>query len=128
MSLRSSPFFARLTVVLVAGSILAFLALRASSFIQTLPWVPRPVGLWADSHGIIRNTPAFFAFGLLAFALLGRTRRTVVPLAVFATVIEVAQIWIPTRIFDLLDIVASLAGLALAWIVVRSAAWLLARR
>lgn len=127
MSLRSSPFVARLTVVLAAGGVLAFLALRASSFIHTLPWVPRPIGLWADANGIVRNTAAFLGFGLLAFALLGHARRTVVGLSAFASVIEVAQIWIPTRSFDPLDIAASLAGLALAWLLVRAAAWLLAR-
>jgi VanZ family protein len=38
--------------------------------------------------------------------------------AVFATALEVAQLWIPHRFFDRKDIYASLLGLALAWIVV----------
>lgn len=127
MSLRSSPRVARLTVVLCVAGALGFLSLRASAYLQTVPWMPGFVGTWADANGILRNTAAFFAFGLLAFALLGRDWRVSLALAAFATAIEVAQIWIPSRHFDLLDIVAGLAGLALAWAVVRLAAWLYAR-
>lgn len=127
MSLRSTPFVARLTVVLCFAGVLAFLSLRASSHVHTLPWIPGFIGTWADTHGIVRNTAAFFAFGLLALPVLGRGWRVALALAVFATLIEVAQIWIPSRNFDLLDIAASLAGLALAWLFVRAAAWLLAR-
>ncbi len=127
MSLRSSPRVARLVVVLCLAGALAFLSLRASSHVGTLPWIPGFVGNWADSHGILRNTAAFFAFGLMVFALLGVGWRVAGALAGFATVIEVAQLWIPSRNFDLLDIAAGLAGLALAWAVVRLAGWLLAR-
>ncbi len=127
MSLRSSPFVARLTVVVCVAAALAFLSLRASSHVHTVPWIPGFIGGWADTHGIVRNTAAFFAFGLLVFPLLGPGWRVALALSVFATLIEVAQIWIPSRNFDLLDIAASLAGLALAWIVIRGAAWLFAR-
>ncbi len=46
---------------------------------------------------------------------------TFVALCVFATGLEVAQLWIPGRWFDWKDIVASLGGIAIAWVVVRLA-------
>jgi hypothetical protein len=42
-------------------------------------------------------------------------------------VLEVVQIWIPHRVFDWLDIYASLLGLALAWLALAGGAWVLRR-
>ena len=42
-------------------------------------------------------------------------------LSVFATGLEVAQLWIPGRWFDWKDIVASVGGLAIAWAIVAAA-------
>lgn len=112
----------RLAFILCAAGLLAYLSLRASSSLRTVPWMPGHLGRWADTNGILRNTVAFLALGLLAFGLLGRGRRIVAALAAFAVAIEVPQIWIPTRIFDWRDIAASLAGLALAWAALRLAA------
>ncbi len=113
-------------IALVAGfaAILAFLALRTSPHLQYVPWMPRQIGVWADHHGVSRNTVAFFVFGLGAFLVIGTRIRRVLALAGFATALEVAQLWIPGRTFDWRDIVASLAGLALAWPV----AWAVRRR
>lgn len=97
---------------------LAYLALRPSPFVAEVSWIPPSIGEWADRNGIFRNTVAFFALGLFYFALIGRRWPHALALALFATLIEVAQIWIPHRVFDLKDIAASLAGLALAWLLV----------
>jgi hypothetical protein len=102
-------------LVIGFAGVLTFLALRSSSYLQFLPWMPRPVGVWADNHGVFRNTVAFFALGLCTFALLGRTLWHVTALCVFGTLIEVAQIWIPSRAFDWKDIAASVAGILAAW-------------
>jgi VanZ family protein len=114
-----TPF--RRYALLLAGLALlamAYLALRSSPFVAEVPWIPTALGEWADRHGIFRNTVAFFALGLFAFGLVGRRWPHALALALFATLIEVAQIWIPHRVFDLQDIAASLAGLALAWLLV----------
>ena len=112
-----------LRLVLVAGlaATIAFLALRTSPYVQYLPWMPRRLGIWADHHGIVRNVAAFFAFSLAVYFLLGRGGWTVAALCAFATAVEVAQRWIPGRVFDWWDILASIAGVLIAWLL----AWLL---
>ena len=113
-----------LVIVAVLAGALAFLALRASPYVQYVPWVPRRLGVWADSNGIVRNIVAFFALGLAVFLLVGRRVWHVIAACAFGTAVEVAQIWIPSRAFDWRDIVASIAGILLAW----PLAWLLHRR
>ncbi|HEY1106992.1 MAG TPA: VanZ family protein [Opitutaceae bacterium] len=114
-----------LGIVFVAAFalLIAFFALRSSPFFQPISWLPRWIGRWADSHGIARNLAAFFAFGFAAFVILGPRWRLCLILSAFATVLEVSQIWIPTRIYDWKDIVASVAGILLAW----PLAWLVHR-
>ena len=104
--------------------LMAFFSLRSSTYLHTVPWMPHWLGNWADHHGIFRNTVGFFVFGLTMLLLLGTRAWHLATLCVFATAVEVAQIWIPTRRYDWKDIVASVAGLLLAWPI----AWLLARR
>lgn len=113
----------RLILIALVGGALAFFALRSSPYLQYIPWMPRWVGVWADSNGILRNVVAFGSFGLAAFLLLGRGLPVIGGLAAFGVLLEVSQIWIRGRVFDWRDIVASLAGVALAWPV----AWLLSR-
>lgn len=108
-------------LVLGAVGVIAFFALRRSPYLQYIPWMPRGVGVWADSHGILRNVAAFLVLALLAFVLLGRRRVVLIGLSLFATGVEVAQLGIRGRVFDWRDIVASLAGVLLAWAI----AWLL---
>ncbi len=112
----------------VAVAALAFLALRPSPFIDRVPWIPHWLGHWADHHGVLRNTVAFFAVGLFIFAALGRHWAYLLALAVFATALEIAQRWIPGRIYDSKDIAASLVGLTFAWVLVHAARRLVARR
>lgn len=117
-----SRLLAIVFIVAFAG-LIAFFALRSSAFFQPIEWLPRPIGRWADRHGIVRNVVAFFAFGFSTFLVLGTRWRWVLRLCLFGTVLEVAQLWIPTRVFDWRDIIASIAGVLLAW----PLAWLLRR-
>jgi glycopeptide antibiotics resistance protein len=104
-----------LVIIAAALGVLAFLALRHSPYLQSIAWMPRPLGVWSDHHGVFRNTVAFFALGLLVFLLLGPNPWYLVTLCIFSTALEVAQRWIPGRFFDWKDIWASLAGIILAW-------------
>lgn len=106
---------ARLLFVGGFALLIAFLALRRSPYLQYIPWMPRSLGIWADHHGVLRNTAAFFAFALAVLGALGPRGVHVGALCLFGTAIEVAQIWIPSRTFDWRDIVASIAGVLLAW-------------
>ena len=114
----------RLLLVLALGGVIAFLALRTSPYLQYIPWMPRRIGVWADSNGITRNSAAFFVLALGAYLLVGRGIWQVAGLCLFATGIEVAQLWIRGRVFDWQDIVASIAGILLAWPI----AWAFRRR
>lgn len=114
---------AKLACVAALCGVVAFLALRSSSFVQFVPWMPRRVGVWADSHGVVRNTVAFFLLAFAAFAILRPHLWVLSLLCVFSVALEVAQLWIPGRHFDVKDILASIAGVVLAW----PAAWVLCR-
>lgn len=121
---RSSSLRLRLAVVLLLTGVIAFLALRTSPYLQYVPWLPRPIGVWADSNGIVRNIAAFLLFALAVYLLVGRGIGTVLALCLFASAVEVAQLWVRGRVFDGWDIVASVAGILLAWPI----AWALRRR
>jgi glycopeptide antibiotics resistance protein len=114
----------KLLLVFALAGVLAFFALRRSPYLQYIPGMPRAVGVWADSNGVVRNTAAFFVLALAVYLLVGRRGRHVVAAGLFASAIEVAQIWVRGRVFDWRDIVASLAGILLAWPV----AWCLRAR
>jgi glycopeptide antibiotics resistance protein len=128
-SFASRRWFVRVRVAVVFALVLVFLFLgwRSSPWFSELHWMPRFFARWADHHGVARNVVGFFGFGFVVFVLIGRRWLPVVAAALFATGVEVVQIWIPHRIFDLKDIYASLLGLALAWIIVATGAWILRR-
>ena len=77
--------------------------------------MPRQIGIWADHNGILRNAAAFFVFALVVYFLVGRGVWQIAGLCLFATAVEVAQLWIRGRVFDWQDIVASIVGVLLAW-------------
>jgi glycopeptide antibiotics resistance protein len=108
----------RVLVVVLVALLFMFMAWRSSPRLGQLAWLPHTLSHWADRHGIARNVVGFFAFGVVAFSLIGRGWVQVLLAAGFACALEAAQLWIPHRFFDRKDIYASLAGLALAWIVV----------
>jgi hypothetical protein len=105
----------KLSLVCGLGALIAFLALRRSPYLQYVSWMPRGIGVWADANGVLRNTAAFFGFGLAVLLLFGARTWLVVSLCCFGAAVEVAQIWIPGRVFDWKDIGASIAGVVLAW-------------
>jgi len=116
----SLRFFRRLAVVsaILCAAALAYLSLRPSAFVGEVPWIPTSLGRWADRHGVLRNAVAFFVFGFAYFACLSRRPLHLLALGVFAALIELGQLWLPRRVFDWRDIVASLAGLVCAWLLV----------
>lgn len=114
-------------LLLIGLAALSYLSLRASPYLQNVTWMPPFLGRWADQHGILRNTAAFFVFGLFVFACIGRRWAHALALSVFATTIEVAQLWLPHRAFDLKDIAAGLAGILAAWALVGGTAYLALR-
>jgi hypothetical protein len=114
----------RIVLVLTLAGVMAFFALRTSPYLQYIPWLPRSVGVWADHHGIVRNTVAFFVLALAVYLLMGCRAWHVVALSGFATIVEVAQLGVRGRVFDWSDIGASIAGVLLAWPI----GWALRRR
>lgn len=98
-------------------------ALAKSPAMVEICWMPVWLGKQADAYPIFRNFPAFALlsfFVSLSLGVLGGIRRVLNPLAVtivsafFASAVgvglEFAQLWIPARSFDLLDIAWTLAG------------------
>ncbi len=124
---RRWPTLLRTVVLLTTIAVFLFLGWRSSPWFSELDWIPRPFARWADVHGVARNVAGFFGFGLVGFALAGRRWPQVIAAALFATALEVVQIWIPHRVFDPKDIYASLLGLALGWLVVAGGAMLYRR-
>ncbi len=121
---RGGPRLARFLVGIGLAAVMAFLALRPSPYLEYIGWMPRGLGVWADRHGVLRNTAAFFGCSVMVLALFGPRLWLVAALCAFGTGLEVAQLWIPGRIFDWKDIVATVTGVLLAWPV----AWVLVRR
>lgn len=117
------PVWLRYVLAAFCAALVAFLALRSSPYLQYIPWMPRSVGVWADSHGLERHLVGFFALGLAVFLLLGRGLILVLAAASFAALLEVAQLGIRGRSFDQRDLFAGVLGVLLAWPV----AWLLHR-
>lgn len=97
---------------------LAYLSLLPSPFITEVHWIPLGVGIWADHHGVVRNTVAFFVLGFFVFTFIGRRWPHFLSLCAFSAAIELPQIWLPRRTFDLQDISAGIEGLAFAWLIV----------
>ena len=114
----------RIVLVLTLAGVIAFFALRTSPYLQYIPWMPRSIGVWADHNGVVRNTVAFFGLAFAVYLLVGCRAWHVVALSCFATLVEVAQLWVRGRVFDWDDIVASIAGILLAWPI----GWLVRRR
>lgn len=126
-SLRKMQLFAAILAVCGIAAALD-LALRQSGILQLVEWLPEPIARWADAHGRFRNFPAFslLALPFLCFARRTWTRAIITAaLAVFATLLELAQYFRPQRWVEWQDIAWSCAGLAVAWLIFEGGAALL---
>jgi hypothetical protein len=98
-------------------------ALAKSPAMVEICWMPVWLGKWADDYPIFRNFPAFALLSFLVTLLLAglsATQRALTLLAItivsaigaslIGVGLEFAQLWIPERSFDLLDIAWTLAG------------------
>jgi hypothetical protein len=98
-------------------------ALTKSPLMAEVYWIPSWLGKWADAYPVFRNFPAFALFSFISSLVLSSSKsiqRTVPPLtiviiswlgvSVLGVGLEFAQLWIPTRSFDLSDIAWTLAG------------------
>lgn len=97
--------------------VVGFLALRGSPYLGELSWIPRWLANWADSHGVLRNVPAFAALYCVVLLGLGWRKRVVALLlvCVFAACVEFGQLLLVNRSFGWDDIGASWAGACLAY-------------
>lgn len=69
-----------------------------------------PITIQFDSKRLLYHFAEFFILGIL---LLNATRNKSISLTVgiiYAIILEVIQIWAPTRVFDLLDLTANVLG------------------
>ena len=105
---------AMLLVGVIGVALAIFLSVRSSPTLTTVWWLPHFVSHWADRHGVFRNFPAYailaVPFLMITPGILQRAC-VIASLAVVAALLEVIQLWIPTRFADLGDIFWSWAGL-----------------
>jgi VanZ family protein len=110
------------TVVLVAfAGALAYLSLKRAPQFSEVSWLPMWLRVWSDAHGISRSAVGFGALAFVVGLVLShRSRRWTgyIDVISYAVFFEVAQIWIPTRVSDLKDVAASVAGVAIAAVLV----------
>lgn len=112
------------TCLLAATLLLAILicSLAPSPNMREMWWIPDWVGEWADRNGNFRNFPVFAVFSALLFFVLrpfqlntvNRTQNTALGAALcasaFGVLLEVAQLFLSNRHFDLADIGWSTGG------------------
>lgn len=112
-----------------ASLVICYLALRASPEIQTIPWMPRVVGGFLAQNDFLANLLGFVTLTLIVQAAFSGWSRPslvrfgwrVMALSVMVVGLEWAQLFLPRRNFDVKDMLAGLAGVAMA-----SWPWLLA--
>jgi hypothetical protein len=111
-----------------------FLTFRATPNVQDLSWMPKRWGLWLDEHDELRHFIGMVVFSAVVFLLnfdsvLNRARSRFIrrlrssrnrtgrlgALLVLVYVLELAQLAVPHRDFDWLDVVNGWAGVLLAW-------------
>ena len=99
------------------------LTLVTSPRMTAVPWIPNLIARWADSEPTFCNFPPYALATLLSTLTVltwirprTRTHGLLIILgmlclwALLGTGLEVAQLWIPYRKFDLMDIAWSAAG------------------
>jgi hypothetical protein len=122
-----------LACVVVFAAIL-FFTFRSTPNVRDLSWMPQRWGLWLDEHDEFRHLVGMAAFSAMVFLLnfdsvFNRSRSRFVRkfrssrhrtgrlggLLVLVYVLELAQLAVPSRDFDWLDVVNGWAGVLLAW-------------
>jgi hypothetical protein len=116
---------AALLAAAAALGVILFLALMSRPEIRPLGLLPDHLARFIDSQYTGRHVFGFLAFhlallglGRLAGLTLGTARRARLAgvLALFAATLELAQLPLPRRSVDFSDILASWAGIALAFV------------
>lgn len=95
----------------------SWLTLSQSGRVPAVPGLPEPLVDWMNSHGRLRNVPAYFLLTIPAVVLAPprRTAHAALAIGVLAAVLEFAQLGILSRQFDWWDILLSWLGSAVAY-------------
>lgn len=98
-----------------------WLTLSQSGRVPAVPGLPEPLVDWMNSHGRLRNVPAYFLLTIPAVVLAAprRTAQAALAIGALAAALEFAQLGIQSRQFDWWDIFLSWLGAAVAY-----AAWM----
>lgn len=108
----------------LGGACAAYLSLRSTGRLATVPWLPRWAVDWADEHGRLRNLPAYALLTVPVMLLDARSRvRAWGALAagLFGTGLEFAEVFVPARMVEWQDIAWTWAGVGAAWLVFEGA-------
>ena len=116
--------------------LILYFTFRESSRLADIPWMPARWGLWLDDHDEFRHFLGFAVFAAVAFSLnmdafFTRSRHRFIRrfrssrnrtgrlggMLVLVYALELAQINMPHRDFDWLDILNGWAGITAAWAV-----------
>lgn len=127
---------AALAALILGFALILYFSFRASARVAEISWMPPRWGLWLDEHDEFRHYLGFAAFAAVVFALnfddvLNRSRSRFIrrfrssrnrtgrlgTLLVLVYALELAQINMPHRDFDWLDIVNGWGGVFTAWAV-----------
>jgi hypothetical protein len=115
-------------------AVILYFTFRASSRVSELSWMPQRWGLWLDDHDEFRHFIGFAVFAAIGFVVnldtvftrsksrfirrFRSSRNRTGRLGAFLVLVyllELAQIGMPQREFDWLDIVNGWGGIMLAW-------------
>ena len=125
---------AGIVAFLVVFGVILFFTFRHSSRVADISWMPQRWGLWLDDHDEFRHFIGFAVFAAVGFSvnldsIFGRSRSRFLRrfrssrthtgrlggFLVVVYLLELAQIAMPDRDFDWLDIVNGWAGILLSW-------------
>ena len=109
-----------------------YLSVKSSSRMEDVHWLPHCITHWADHHGRFCNFPAYAILALPFLALVSGTRnrlRVSLVLVSLVALMEVVQLWIPTRHSDVWDVIYGGSGILTVQAVFELyALWYLRRR
>lgn len=133
--MKGTKLVSLILFVLLLGAII-FFTFRGSSNVSDLSWMPQRWGLWLDEHDEFRHFIGFAIFALAGFMLnfdtiFSRSRSRFIRrfrssrngtgrlggFLVLVYLLELAQLEMPNREFDWLDVVNGWGGVITAWAV-----------